>query len=166
MSTSPLLGNYRSALADPNWCAAMANEYQALSTTTLGDSYLDTHTSTPGANIMAGKRIFKHKIHSNGSLVHHKARWVLQGFNQQHDVYYDETFSPVVKPATIRVVLSIAPSQKWPIHQLSVKNAFLHANFEETLYCQQPFGFVSPLAPDFVCLLQKSLYGHKQAPRV
>jgi hypothetical protein len=50
--------------------------------------------------------------------------------------------------------------------QLGVKNAFLHANFEETLYCQQPFGFVSPLAPDFVCLLQKSLYGHKQAPRV
>jgi len=114
---------------------------------------------------VTGKWIFKHKFHSDGSLAHHKARWVVRGFSQQHDIDYDETFSPVVKPATIRVVLSIAASYSWPIHQLDVKNAFLHGHLEETVYCQQPPGFVDPANPDHVCLLQRSLYGLKQAPR-
>ena len=74
-------------------------------------------------------------------------------------------FSPVAKPATIRVVLSIAASHAWPIHQLDVKNAFLHGHLDETVYCQQPPNFVDPTAPDHVCFLQKSLYGLKQVPR-
>jgi hypothetical protein len=79
-------------------------------------------------------------------------------------VDFDETFSPVVKPATVRVVLSLALSRRWPIHQLDVKNAFLHGNLTETVYCQQPSGFKDPAHPDFVCPLKKSLYGLKQAP--
>jgi hypothetical protein len=62
-------------------------------------------------------------------------------------------------------VLSIAASRQWPIHQLDVKNVFLHGHLEETVYCEQPPGFVEPSHPDYVCLLQKSLYGLKQAPR-
>jgi len=114
---------------------------------------------------VTGKWIFKHKFHSDGSLARHKARWVVRGFSQQHGIDYDETFSPVVKPVTIRVVLSIAASYSWPIHQLDVKNAFLHGHLEETVYYQQPPGFVDPANPDHVCLLQRSLYGLKQAPR-
>ena len=87
------------------------------------------------------------------------------GFTQRHNIDYDETFNSVVKPATIRVVLSIAASRSWPIHQLDVKNAFLHGHLEETVYCQQPPGFVDPAHPDYVCLLQRSLYSLKQAPR-
>jgi hypothetical protein len=71
----------------------------------------------------------------------------------------------VVKQGTIRTVLSIAASRQWPIHQLDVKNAFLHGHLEETVYCEQPPDFVDPAHPDYVCLLQKSLYGLKQAPR-
>jgi hypothetical protein len=160
-SVSPVPSNYRSALADPNCRAAMADEYKAL---------VDNNTwrlvpRPPGANVVTGKWIFRHKFHSDGTLARHKARWVVRGYSQQHGIDYDETFSPVVKPATIRVVLSIAASRSWPIHQLDVKNAFLHGNLEETVYCQQPSGFVDPSAPTAVCLLQKSLYGLKQAPR-
>ena len=68
---------------------------------------------------------------------------------------------PVVKPITVCTVLS----RTWPIHQLDVKNAFLHGNLSEVVYCQQPSGFEDPAHPDFVCLMKKSLYGLKQAPR-
>jgi hypothetical protein len=117
------------------------------------------------ANVVSGKWIFKHKFHSDGSLARHKARWVVRGFSQQPGIDFDETFSPVVKPATIRIVLSIAVSRSWPIHQLDVKNAFLHGNLDEEVYCQQPPGFVDTRCPDYVCRLHKSLYGLKQAPR-
>lgn len=66
---------------------------------------------------------------------------------EQASIYYDETFSPVVKP---EAVLSIAALCSWPIHQSDVKNAFLHRHLEETVYCQQPSGFVDPVAPDYV----------------
>jgi hypothetical protein len=95
----------------------------------------------------------------------YKARWVLRGFTQRPGVDYDETFSLVVKSATVRTVLSLAVSHSWPVHQLDVKNAFLHGILSETVYYSQPTGFVDPAQLDCVCLLNKSLYGLKQAPR-
>jgi len=139
----------------------MVDEYRAL----IDNGTWRLVPRPPRANVVSGKWIFKHKYHSDGSLDRHKARWVVRRFSQQHGLDYDETFNPVVKPATIRVILSLAVSRSWPIHQLDVKNAFLHGHLEETVYCQQPPGFVDPTAPDHVCLLQKSLYGLKQAPR-
>lgn len=102
---------------------------------------------------------------SSGSLECYKARWVLCGFTQRPGVDFGETFSPVVKPATIRTVLTVALSHDWPVHQLDVKNAFLHGTLDETVYCVQPSGFDDSKCPDFVCRLNKSLYGLKQAPR-
>ncbi|XP_060182800.1 uncharacterized mitochondrial protein AtMg00810-like [Lycium barbarum] len=91
--------------------------------------------------------IFRHKEHSDGSFERHKAR------------------HPVVKPATIRTVLSLALSNAWPIHQLDVKNAFLHGELKETVHMHQPVGFRDPTHLDYVCSLKKSLYGLKQAPQ-
>jgi hypothetical protein len=90
----------------------------------------------PAANIVSGKWIFRHKYNSDGSLVRHKACWVVRGFSQQPGMDYDETFSLVVKHAIIRLVLSLALSSAWPIHQLDVKNTFLHEYLDEVVYSQ------------------------------
>ncbi|GJX79317.1 ribonuclease H-like domain-containing protein [Tanacetum coccineum] len=94
----------------------------------------------------------------------YKARLVANGSSQQLGIDCDETFSPVVKPATIHIVLSLALSRHWPIHQLDVKNAFLNGHLSKTVYMHQPPDFVNPRCPNYVCLLQRSLYGLKQAP--
>ncbi|GKB86729.1 ribonuclease H-like domain-containing protein, partial [Tanacetum coccineum] len=93
--------------------------------------------------MVCSMRLFKHKFHADGTLSRYKACLVANGSSQQLGVDFDETFSPVVKPATIRMVLSLAVSRKWPIHQLDVKDAFLNDDLSET----------------------RSLYGLRQAPR-
>jgi hypothetical protein len=94
-----------------------------------------------------------------------KARWVLRGFSQEQGIDFDETFSPVVKLATVRVVLSIALSLEWETRQLDVKNAFLHGKLAEVVYSRQPTGFIDSTHPEHVCRLNRSLYSLKQAPR-
>ncbi|GJR18759.1 ribonuclease H-like domain-containing protein [Tanacetum coccineum] len=117
------------------------------------------------ANIVRSLWLFRHKYNADSSLNRYKARLVTNGSTQLAGIDVDETFSPVVKPATIRTVLSLAISRHWHVHQLDVKNAFLHGNLSETVYMHQPPGFRDAHHPDHVCLLQRSLYGLKQAPR-
>jgi hypothetical protein len=84
--------------------------------------------------MVTGKWIFKLKLHADGSLERYKARYVLRRFTQRPRVDYDETFSPVVKPATIQAALTLALSRDWPVHQLDVTNAFLHGTLTEMFY--------------------------------
>lgn len=158
---SPLPRNPKDALSDPNWKAAMLDEYNAL----IKNKTWDLVPRPPDVNVIRSMWVFRHKKKSNGSFERHKARLVGDGRSQQVGIDCDETFSPVVKPATIRTVLSIALSKSWSIHQLDVKNAFLHGQLHETVYMHQPMGFRDPNHPAHVCLLKKSLYGLKQAPR-
>jgi hypothetical protein len=117
------------------------------------------------ARILEGPPRLASKFRTDGTFDRYKACWVLRGFTQCPGVDYDETFSSVVKPATVHTVLTTAVSHNWPIQQLNVKNAFLHGTLTETIYCYQPTGFVDPAHPDLVCHLRKFLYGLKQAPR-
>lgn len=160
-TVSPIPRSVRTAVQDPNWFAAMAEEFAAL----VGNRTWELVPRPPRSNIITGKWVFRHKTRADGSLERYKARWVVRGFTQRPGVDYGETFSPVVKPATIRTVLTLAASRGWPVHQLDVKNAFLHGTLAEEVYCLQPAGFIDESKPDHVCRLSKSLYGLKQAPR-
>ena len=93
---------------------------------------------------------FRLKTKSDGSFERYKARLVGDGKSWREGIDYNETFSPIVKPATICIVLSITLSKFWPIHQLDVKNAFLHSYLNETVYMHQPLGFHDPVHPDYV----------------
>jgi hypothetical protein len=139
----------------------MQDEYKAL----MSNRTWELVPRPPGANIVTGKWLFRHKFKADGTLDRYKARWVVRGFTQRPGVDFSETFSPVVKSATVRAVLAIAASRNWPVNQMDVNNAFLQGQLRERVYCQQPVGFVDDTRPDHVCLLDKSLYGLKQAPR-
>ena len=89
---------------------------------------------------------------------------ISKGYLQEEGVDYDETFSPVVKHTTVRLVLALATNFGWTIKQLDVKNAFLHGFLSKEVYMQQPLDFVNYTSPHLVCRLHKSLYGLKQAP--
>jgi hypothetical protein len=152
LDASPIPSSVRAAIADPHWRRSM-EEYAAL----LANHTWDLVPHHPGTNVVTGKWLFRHKLTSASSLDRYKVRWVLRGFTQRPGVDYDETFSPVIKFATVRVVLALALafSQDWAIHQLDVKNAFLHDTLAETVYCSQPTDFVDAAQLDLVCLLCK-----------
>ncbi|KAI3796959.1 hypothetical protein L1987_39646 [Smallanthus sonchifolius] len=157
----PIPKNPSVALSTPEWHNAMTTEFNAL----IKNRTWELVPCEPNMNIIRSMWLFKHKFNSNGSLERYKARLVCDGRSQQVGVDCGETFSPVVKPATIRTVLSIAMSKSWPVHQLDVTNAFLHGHLNETVYMYQPMGFRHRDYPDHICRLNKSLYGLKQAPR-
>ncbi|KAL3820422.1 hypothetical protein ACJIZ3_006327 [Penstemon smallii] len=145
----------------PEWRLAMQHEFDALMTTR-------TWTLVPPSsnqNLVGCRWIFRTKYRPDGSIERRKARLVAKGFNQLHGLDYIETFSPVIKPTSIRLVLSIAISLGWNISQLDVQNAFLHGTLNEVVYMVQPPGFEHPDYPNYVCKLNRALYGLKQAPR-
>jgi hypothetical protein len=119
----------------------------------------------PNMNVIRCMWIYKQKLKFDGSLERYKARLVGDGRTQQVGVDCSDTFSPVVKPVTIRIVLTIALHHRWDISQLDVKNAFLHGTLHETVFMHQPPGFRDATLPNHVCRLKKSLYGLRQAPR-
>ncbi|GKC06844.1 ribonuclease H-like domain-containing protein [Tanacetum coccineum] len=128
LSVSPLSKSYRDAFNDPNWQNAMRDEYIAL----IKNKTWTLVPRPPDTNIVRFMWLFRHKYLADGTLSRYKERLVANGSTQLEGVNVDETFSPVVKPGTIRIVLSLAASRHWPIHQLDVKNAFLHGDLSET----------------------------------
>jgi histone deacetylase 1/2 len=158
-STEPR--DHRDAMTSPEWRAAMELEFAAL-------QYNKTWRlvpPVPGLNVIDCKWVFKIKQKSDGSIERYKARLVAKGFKQRYGLDYEDTFSPVVKPTTIRMLLSMALTHGWHLRQLDIQNAFLHGVLEEEVFMRQPPGFEDPRQPDYLCRLDKALYGLKQAPR-
>ncbi|GJS63749.1 ribonuclease H-like domain-containing protein [Tanacetum coccineum] len=130
-SVSPLPKSYRDAFNDPNWQNAMRDEYIVL----IKNKTWTLVPRPPDTNIVRCMWLFRHKYLADGTLSRYKARLVANGSTQLEGVDVDETFSPVVKPGTIRTVMSLAASRHWPIHQLDVKNAFLRGIFLRLSIC-------------------------------
>ena len=158
---SPIPRGYKQALEDPYWNNSMGDEYSAI----IKSKTFDLVPRPKNTNIIRSMWLHKHKYDANGCFKKHKSRLVANGKSQEEGVDFTETFSPVVKPASIRTVLHVALANNWPINQYDVQNAFLHGNLEETVYMFQPPGYVDKSKPDHVCRLNRSIYGLRQAPR-
>jgi transposase InsO family protein len=118
----------------------------------------------PNTNIVGCKWVLKLKLMPDGS-IKYKARLVAQGFTQKPGVDFDETYSPVVRYASLRCLFALAAHYDWEVHHMDVKSAYLNGKLEETIYMRQPEGFVKAGQEHLVCKLQKGLYGLKQAGR-
>ncbi|RVW29639.1 Retrovirus-related Pol polyprotein from transposon TNT 1-94 [Vitis vinifera] len=115
--------------------------------------------------VVGCKWVFTIKSKADGSVERYKARLVVKGFTQNYEIDYQETFAPVAKINSIRVLLSLAVNSNWPLHQLDVKNVFLNGDLEEEVFMSPPLGFEESFGVGKVCKLKKSLYGLNQSPR-
>jgi hypothetical protein len=97
--------------------------------------------------------------------VKHNARLVAKGYAQTYGINCEETYSPVAKMTTIRAIIAMVATKGWSLHQMDVKNVFLHGDLQEEVYMEQSPGYVDQTHPNLVCRLKKALYGLKQAPR-
>ena len=140
----------------------MDEEVQALQT---NRTQILVHHLT-NTNIVGSKQAFQTKYLPDGSIELLKARLVAKGYTQVPGLNYTDTFSPVIKATTVRVVLSLAMTNKWSRCQLDVKNAFLNGHLTEHVYMEQPPRYIDPRFPNHVYQLKKALYGLKQALRV
>ena len=109
--------------------------------------------------------VFKKKLAADGTIERYKARLVAKGFSQVSGIDYNETFAPVAKYKSIRIVLALAAQLDLDLHQMDVKTAFLNGTITEEIYMQQPEGFVTAAYQDKVCKINRGLYGLKQSPR-
>ncbi|KAH0764589.1 hypothetical protein KY285_000460 [Solanum tuberosum] len=127
----PLTPNtFSQASKYPEWQAAMTEEHFAL----LKNKTWSLVPSTPSQNVVECKWVFRVKHKPDGSIERYKARLVVKGFHQRPGIDFHSTFSPVIKTTTIRLILSLAVSLKWPLRQLDVNNAFLQGSNNSQVY--------------------------------
>ncbi|GJX53109.1 retrotransposon protein, putative, ty1-copia subclass [Tanacetum coccineum] len=134
------------------------------------DSILQNHTwelvdLPPGCKPLGYKWIFKKKMKADGTIDKSQCKMVIKGYRQREGLDYFDTYSPVTRITSIRMVLAIAALRNLEVHQMDVKTAFLNGDLEEEIYMNQPEGFIAPGQESKVCRLVKSLYGLKQAPK-
>ena len=117
----------------------------------------------PDCKTIGCKWILRKKFKPDGTIDKYKARLVAKGFKQKGEIDFFDTFSPVTRVTSIRLLIAIAAIHELKIHQMDVKTAFLNGDLNEEIYMDQPEGFIQPGLENKVCKLNKSLYGLKQA---
>jgi hypothetical protein len=150
-------------LEDPDWVEAMheeLNNFERNKVWSLVEKPKDCRS------VIGTKWVCKNKQDANGIVVRNKARLVAQGYSQVEGIDYGETYAPVARLESIRMLLAYAQHHNFKLQQMDVKSAFLNGHIHELVYVKQPPGFEDPHFPNHVYKLDKALYGLKQAPHV
>ena len=153
--------NFKDAENDEFWILAMQEELNQFERSDVWE--LVPRPSTQ--SVIGTKWVFRNKRDEHGVIVRNKARLVAQGYNQEEGIDYEETFAPVARLESIRMLLAFASHKEFILYQMDVKSAFLNGYIVEEVYVEQPPGFQDHKYPDYVFKLKKALYGLKQAPR-
>ncbi|GKB53032.1 retrovirus-related pol polyprotein from transposon TNT 1-94 [Tanacetum coccineum] len=157
----PLENNVNEALGDESWIVAMQEELNQF----IANDVWELVPQPKNMTIIGTKWVFRNKLDENGIVSRNKARLVAQGYNQQEGIDYDETYAPVARLESIRILLAYACALDFKLFQMDVKSAFLNGFINEEVYVAQPPGFIDFEKPDHVYKLKKALYGLKQAPK-
>jgi hypothetical protein len=151
----------KEALTDEAWIEAMQEELNQFERSEVWDLV----PRPENVNVIGTKWVYKNKSDENGTITRNKARLVAQGYTQVEGLDFEETFAPVARLESIRLLLGVACILKFKLYQMDVKSAFLNGYLQEEVYVEQPKGFVDSEHPNYVYKLKKALYGLKQAPR-
>jgi hypothetical protein len=149
-------------LKTPEWKKAMEAELNSLRENDTWE-LAELPEGTKPLNV---RWLYKLKRNTEGEIVKHKARLIVQGYRQKFGVDYDETWAPVLRKETLRLILQTAAIEAFDIHHMDVVTAFLQAEIDRDVYIRQPPGFQDANRPDAVCKLKRSIYGLKQSPRL
>jgi hypothetical protein len=148
------------ALQDPDWVLAMQEELNNFKRNEVWSL-----VPRPKQNVLRTKWVFHSKQDEHGVVTRNKARLVAKGYAQVAGFDFEETFAPMARLESIRILLSYAAHHSFRIFQMDMKSAFLNGPINEEVYVEQPPGFEDDRYPDHVYKLSKALYGLKQGPR-
>ncbi|GJV18627.1 putative RNA-directed DNA polymerase [Tanacetum coccineum] len=157
----PGVQSYGEAIQDESWTMAMQEELNQFKTNGVWSLVPPPNNQT----IIGTKWVFKNKLDENGVVSRNKARLVAQGYNKQEGIDFDETYAPVERLESIRIILAYACAHDFKLFQMDVKSAFLNGFINEEVYVAQPPGFVDFEKSNHVFRLKKALYGLEQAPK-
>jgi Reverse transcriptase (RNA-dependent DNA polymerase) len=154
--------NFKDANNDSYWICAMQEELNQFKRNNVWEL-----VPRPNNRVIIGtKWVFRNKLDENGIIVRNKARLVAQGYIQQAGIDFEETFAPVARLESIRMLLAYASHKCFTLYQMDFKSAFLNGFVDEEVYVHQPPGFINQTYLNHVYRLTKALYGLKQALRV
>lgn len=153
--------NYDEAQSKEEWKASMQEEISAI----VKNETWELVNLPKGKSAIGLKWVYKVKYAADGEVQRYKSRLVAKGYVQRQGVDYVDTYSPVARYETVRIILGLAAQNQWSVFQFDVKSAFLNGSLEEDVYVDQPEGFVVEGQEEKVYKLKKALYGLKQAPR-
>ncbi|GJX37104.1 retrovirus-related pol polyprotein from transposon TNT 1-94 [Tanacetum coccineum] len=155
------LKNVNEALKDESWVVAMQEELNQF----IANDVWELFALPISQSVIGTKWVFRNKLDENDTVSRNKARLVAQGYNQQEGIDYDETYAPVARLESIRILLDIACANDFKLYKMDVKSSFLNSFINEEVYIAQPLGFIDFQNPNYVYKLKKALYGLKQAPK-
>jgi hypothetical protein len=148
------------ALQDPDWVLSMQEELNNFKRNEVWSL-----VSCPKQNVVGTKWVFRNKQDEHGVVTRNKAWFVAKGYAQVTGLDFEETFAPVARLESIRILLAYAAHHSFKLFQMDVKSAFLNGPIKEELYVEQPPGFEDGRYPDHIYRLSEALYGLKQAPK-